>query len=75
LPAVTNVGANPTVGGIETTVESHIPGFDADIYGRDLNVDFLSMIRGEKKYADLEELKRGICADIDTAASWFKNNR
>ncbi|MDR1272282.1 MAG: riboflavin biosynthesis protein RibF [Clostridiales Family XIII bacterium] len=71
LPAVTNVGMNPTVGGKSITVESHIIGFDANIYGKCLTVDFLSMIRGEKKYAGLDELKRGIHADIDTATSWF----
>ena len=48
-----NVGVRPTVGGVKLVVEVHIPGFKGNLYGRTLNLEFLSAIRAEKKFPSL----------------------
>ncbi|MBQ8297756.1 MAG: riboflavin biosynthesis protein RibF [Ruminococcus sp.] len=63
--SVTNVGVKPTVGeNIKPLAETHIIGFSGDLYGSFVDVEFCRFIRGEKKFASLEELKKQISADI-----------
>ena len=71
--AVTNIGVRPTVTSkngenIESlpsvTVETHIPGFNMEIYGQSVQVSLQKYIRGEKKFASLDELKSQIQEDI-----------
>lgn len=64
-PCVTNVGVKPTVEkNIKPLAETHIIGFSGDLYGMCLDVEFCGYIRGERKFASLEELKNRISADI-----------
>lgn len=65
--SVINVGNNPTFNAKRITVESHILGFDCDIYGKTVKVDFIKRIRGDKKFGSLDELKTQIKSDIETA--------
>ncbi len=60
---VTNVGIKPTVGGSAPAAETHILGFDGDLYGRQPLVEFLRFMRGEKKFSSFEALKAQICRD------------
>ena len=62
--AVVNVGANPTVDGKMRTIESHILDFSQNIYGEEITISFISRIRGEVKFASVEELKEQILRDI-----------
>ena len=57
---VANVGTRPTVDGSECVLEVHLFDFDADIYGRYLDVEFCSKLREERKFASFEALKRQI---------------
>jgi riboflavin kinase / FMN adenylyltransferase len=64
---VTNVGNNPTFN--EATkraiqVETHILNFDKFIYGEDLRVEFLEFIRGEQRFAGVDELVKQIQKDV-----------
>lgn len=61
---IANFGVRPTVNGSNAIVEVHILDFDKDIYGEILNVQFLKMLRKERKFASLEELKKQIQIDI-----------
>ncbi|MBQ9832729.1 MAG: bifunctional riboflavin kinase/FAD synthetase [Clostridia bacterium] len=61
---VTNIGTNPTVNGTKTTIETHIIGFDGDIYGEELKIEFIDRIRDDKKFASIDELKAQIAKDI-----------
>lgn len=63
--AVCNVGKRPTVGGKDLRVEVHIPGYSGDLYGKKLKVEFVRLIRGEKKFASLEELTAQIKRDLE----------
>lgn len=54
---VTNIGKNPTVGGSQIRVETHILGFDRDIYGEEIRVELLAFQRPEQKFSDLEQLR------------------
>lgn len=70
--SVTNIGKRPTVGlDVESKVETYILDFDQDLYGKTLRIRFLHRLRGEKKFAGLEELKMQIARDCNTAARYF----
>lgn len=64
---VTNIGVKPTIesrrdgGGV--VMETHIIDFDGDLYGQNVSVSLCSFIRPERKFPNLEELKRQIAAD------------
>lgn len=62
--SVINVGNNPTFGAEKITVESHILGFDEDIYGSVIAAEFVKRLRGDIKFADVNELIGQIKADI-----------
>ena len=71
--AITNVGVRPTVdenGGV--TVESHLIDMNAQLYGSDCRVEFLSMLRPEVKFADLSALQAQIARDIADAKQYFR---
>lgn len=62
--SIINVGKNPTIGKLDSPiVEAHILDFDGDIYGKMIEIGFISYLRGEKKFSSLEELKKQL--DID----------
>lgn len=62
-----NIGNRPTVNGVKETVEVHIFDFDQDIYGKNLEVEFISRIRNEQKFDDISALKNQLIADKQTA--------
>lgn len=65
-PAVINWGMKPTVNNTkEPVVEIHIPGFNGDLYGQNIEVEILKKIRDEKKFESLEELKTQIKKDTE----------
>jgi len=69
--SVTNIGMNPTVSGDgRIKIETHILDFNADIYGKNIAVEFLEFIRAEKKFSNLDELKNQIGEDAHFAQSW-----
>lgn len=66
-PAVTNIGTRPTYDGLTVTIETHILNFSKDIYGQGIQLEFISRIRDEKKFASPDELISAIRSDIDVA--------
>ena len=73
-PAVTNIGRNPTVNGEHTTIETHMLGFDADIYGQTLKVEFVERIRGEIRFPNVHTLATQMKADGEKARDILKNS-
>ena len=68
FPAVTNIGVRPTVSSESVvTVESHLLGFDGNLYGRTLALEFFDFLRPERRFADLDELGAQIARDGERA--------
>ncbi len=65
--AVVNIGRRPTFGGTESVVEAHILNFAGDIYGHQLEVDFVERLRSEQKFAGVDELVSAIQNDVVAA--------
>lgn len=61
--SVTNIGRRPSFENDEQRSETHIIGFDGDLYGKKVQVSLLSYKRGEKKFSSLEELKEQLNRD------------
>lgn len=55
--AMSNVGYNPSVGGSELRLESHLFGFEGDLYGRRIWVRLVAKIRDEIRFGSVEELR------------------
>jgi riboflavin kinase/FMN adenylyltransferase len=47
LGGVASLGTRPTVGGTKPLLEAHIFDFDADLYGREIEVEFVHRLRDE----------------------------
>ena len=64
--AVLNIGTRPTVrtGKHEHRFEVHLLDFSGDLYGKQLEVEFIARLRDEMKFASLDALKTQIAADI-----------
>lgn len=54
---ITNVGSKPTVDVSNKNIETYIAGYDGDLYGETIEIEFLKYLRGIKKFDSLEELK------------------
>jgi riboflavin kinase/FMN adenylyltransferase len=66
---VANIGYRPTVAtGIpERKLEVHLFDFVGDLYGRDLDVDFIHFLRCERKFDGIDVLKAQISEDAQNA--------
>lgn len=69
---VTNVGTRPTVtDGDAVSVETFLLGFDGDLYGQEIRIEFCRRLRCEKKFASLEELRQEIQHNIRETERYF----
>jgi len=53
---VASLGTRPTIGGTEALLEAHVFDFDGDLYGREIEVEFVARLRDEERFASLEAL-------------------
>lgn len=65
--AVTNIGRRPTVNGSNVNAESWLLDFDGDLYGQTLTLAFYDFVRPEMKFGSLEEMRREIFRNAETA--------
>lgn len=75
---VANIGFRPTVNPIHAKVplvEVHILNFNRDIYGKNLSVNFVDKIRGEKKFDGLPALIKQMTVDKALAEKQVKLKR
>jgi len=72
--AVTNVGNRPTFEGVGFGVETHILDFEPVDLGEEtpLDLEFLTRLRGEKKWESSEALREQIMKDVARAKRFFK---
>ena len=64
---VLNIGYNPTFGGNQLSVETHIFDFNQEIYGKKIKINLLKFLRGEQKFSGPAELADQIKEDIRQA--------
>jgi len=64
---IANIGIRPTVGGTSPVLEVNIFDFKKEIYGKRIKVEFVKKIRDEKKFNSLDDLKKQIAKDVNTA--------
>lgn len=69
-PSVTNVGIKPTIGTYKKNVETHIFNFDKELYGKEIEVEFLKKTRDEVKFDDIQELSDQILRDCREAKEY-----
>jgi riboflavin kinase / FMN adenylyltransferase len=67
LPGVASLGTRPTVAGVETLLEAHVFDFDGDLYGRELEVEFVAKLRDEARFATLAALTEQMQRDAAEA--------
>jgi riboflavin kinase/FMN adenylyltransferase len=68
IPAAVNVGVRPTFEtGRGVLIESYLIDQDADLYGHTLRMAFIARLRGEKRFASVEELVAQMHRDVEAA--------
>ncbi|HEY6514616.1 MAG TPA: bifunctional riboflavin kinase/FAD synthetase [Steroidobacteraceae bacterium] len=56
LPGVASLGTRPTVDGGHTLLEAHVFDFSGDLYGREIEVEFVAKLRDEERFPSLDAL-------------------
>jgi riboflavin kinase / FMN adenylyltransferase len=68
VPGVANIGVRPTVeGDARYLLEVHLFGFERQVYGEHVSVEFVQKLRDEQRFEDFEALRRQILLDADAA--------
>jgi riboflavin kinase/FMN adenylyltransferase len=66
-PGAANIGPNPTFGEQARKVEVHLIGFQGDLYGQPLAVDFIDRLRDTRPFAGPAELVEQLRRDVEEA--------
>ena len=69
---ITSIGTNPTVGGTAKSIETFFLDTSTDLYGKELQLQFLQHIREEATFKDLESLKQAIQKDEAFARDYIQ---
>jgi len=67
LTAVASLGTRPTVDGTDMLLEVHVFDFAGDLYGREIEVEFVAKLRDEIKFDSLDALTVQMKADAAQA--------
>lgn len=67
-PAAVNVGVRPTFGRGALVVEAYLMGFDGDLYGRELTLEFVEYIRPEIAFKGVDALVARMHEDVAHAS-------
>ena len=67
MKGIANLGYRPTFKGKKILLEVHLFNFSGNLYNKHLTVDFLKFIRSEKKFKNVDQLKKQIKIDIAIA--------
>lgn len=66
FPAATNVGVNPTFGGAGTPrIETYLVGYEGNLYGEALRVEFWERLRDEKRFESVDDLIEQMGRDVE----------
>ncbi|MBN1536584.1 MAG: bifunctional riboflavin kinase/FAD synthetase [Anaerolineales bacterium] len=74
--AVTNIGRRPTFENapVNPRVEAHLLNFSGDLYGQEVEIEFVSRLRDERKFANVDELIAQVNQDIKVARKFLIKN-
>lgn len=73
--SITNIGIKPTIKGKRKPLaETHIIGYNGDLYGRKLKVKLYKFVRQEEKFENIQQLKDNISKDVLKALEFFKKD-
>jgi riboflavin kinase/FMN adenylyltransferase len=64
---VASLGTRPTVDGTRELLEAHVFDFDRDLYGREIEVEFVAKLRDEQRFATLAALTAQMHRDATEA--------
>tara|TARA_B100000767_G_scaffold251132_1_gene253899 strand:- start:520 stop:1452 length:933 start_codon:yes stop_codon:yes gene_type:complete len=67
LKGIANLGYRPTFNGKKILLEVHLFNFSENLYNKYLKVEFLNFIRKEKKFKNVDQLKKQIKIDLQIA--------
>lgn len=67
LRGIANLGYRPTFNQKEILLEVHIFNFSRNLYNKHLTIEFIDFIRKEKKFKNINQLKKQINLDIRKA--------
>ena len=67
IKGIANLGYRPTFNGKKILLEVHLFNFSGNLYNKYLRVEFLKFIRPEKKFKNVDQLKKQIKVDLTTA--------
>jgi riboflavin kinase/FMN adenylyltransferase len=75
-PALTYIGPRPTFHpqATEPAFEVHLLGFQGDLYGRRLEVEFLAVLRGDQRFPSSQALVAQMEADRQAAEDYFRRH-
>ena len=60
---ITNIGAKPTVDVEEKNIETYIKDYKGDLYGKEIEVQFLKRLRDIQKFDSVDQLKNQLKED------------
>ena len=74
--AVTNIGVRPTFEEKQeqAIVEAHLLDFNADLYGKELRLEFIGRLRDERRFSNTELLLSRIARDIQRALVYLNQD-
>ena len=67
IKGIANLGYRPTFNGKKILLEVHLFNFSGNLYNKDLTVEFRKFIRKEKKFKNVNQLRKQIKIDLLTA--------
>lgn len=71
---ITNIGMRPTVDSDKrVSVETHLFDYNGDLYGKQVEVQFLMFLRPERKFPDVDSLQSAMKEDVKNAKGYLKN--
>lgn len=65
--AMLNQGTRPTVGDARRTIEAHLFGWNGDLYGRTVRVEWVQRLRDTRRFESLDALKHQLSLDREAA--------
>lgn len=66
-PGVASLGTRPMVGGTQMLLEAHLFDFAGDLYGRELEVEFVAHLRDEARFPSMDAMVEQMQRDAELA--------